>query len=131
VIYLRDGSAEQVIMPFFPCVTTVLSVVSDLRQRHVSLARALWTFFTKIPENRLLFPPPSPKIGVTTWFSVSYREWLREGPVEATATGRTFAMLVLTPPGLAGRDKIVRRTSLVLYFSKMPAIVAIILPLAA
>ena len=51
----------------------------------------------------------------TTWFAVSYREWLREGPVEATATGRTFAMLVLTPPGISGRDKIVRGTSLVLY----------------
>ena len=51
----------------------------------------------------------------TTWFSVSYREWLREGPFEATATGRTLAMLVLTPPGLSGRDKIVHRTSLLLY----------------
>jgi hypothetical protein len=47
------------------------------------------TFFRKIVENPLLIPPPCPKIPVTTWFSVSYREWLREGPVEATATGRS------------------------------------------
>src|SRR5271170_7963009 len=94
---------------------SVLSVVSDSA---TTACLPFAYFFAKIAENRLLFAPLSPKILVTTWFSVSYREWLREGPVEATATGRTFAMLVLTPPGLAGRDKIVRRTSLVLFFSQ-------------
>src|SRR5476651_1443104 len=75
-------------------------------------------FFTNSAKSRCSFRRVALESTKTTWFSVSYREWLREGPVEATATGRTFAMLVLTPPGFAGRDKIVRRTSLVLFLSQ-------------
>src|SRR5476651_126876 len=67
-------------------------------------------FFTNSAKSRCSFRRVALESTKTTWFSVSYREWLREGPVEATATGRTFAMLVLTPPGSSGRDKIVQRT---------------------
>jgi hypothetical protein len=39
----------------------------------------------------------------TEYVSGSYREWLREGPDEATATGPEVGMLVLTPAPCGGK----------------------------
>ena len=79
------------------------------------VSRTLRVKLAKIGEFPLPFSRLGLRIFLTTWFRYLIESGGGMGPLKPQQPVAHPAMLVLTPPGLAGRDKIVRCTSLLLY----------------